>query len=235
MRWTVSPSRRGTPLVLPDLEVSQSHNRCVAAAAEWDVLLIGGGGVVGKSHVAQGLARRLGIDSLQADDVRLLLQRAVPASMEPALHFFLTADVRSVELTEALAAQDEIARYVSHKLEVVIAHHVATHRPLIIEGDAIVPELAATDSHAGQATGGRVRAIFIEEPDEAVVYRDLRKRARGNASEAAERLWARFHHAHGQELAESAHRYGIPVIAARPRRTLQARALDALSEQAATG
>lgn len=192
-------------------------------AGDWDVLLIGGGGAVGKTLVARRLARRLAINLLQADDVRLVLQRAVPSTTEPALHFFLTRDIERVELPEALSAQDVIGRYVSHKLEVVVAHHVATHSRLIIEGDAIVPELAATHGHAGDDTRGRVRAAFIEEPDLDSVSRALTQRGRGDASEPSQRRWAAFHHAHGELLAERARELGIPVIPARPWSSLPAR------------
>ncbi len=202
----------------------------MAASGDWDVLLIGGGGAVGKTHLASRLARRFSAGLLQADDVRLVLQRAVPTGVEPSLHFFLNADIAGIELDDALARQDEIARYVSHKLEAVVAHHVATRNRLIIEGDGILPELAALDIHAGLRTSGRVRAVFIEEADQDAVYRALHERDRGDALEAAERLWAHFHHGQGWRLAQEARRRGIPVVAARPRRSLPARVLQALSQ-----
>lgn len=195
----------------------------MATEPGWDVLLIGGGGSVGKTHVASRLARRFGADLLQADDVRLVLQRAVPPSAEPDLHFFLNIDIRTIEIGEALARQAWIARYVSDKLEVVVAHHVATRRRLVIEGDSITPEVGMLGEHAGRRTAGRVRAVFVHEVKLEKVVEALRLRKRAENSDETDRQWAAFHHAHGELLAERARQLGIPVVPARPRRSLAAR------------
>jgi len=195
----------------------------MATEPGWDVLLIGGGGSVGKTHAASRLARRFGAGFLQADDVRLVLQRAVPASTQPDLHFFLNSDIRTFEVEEALARQEWIGRFVSHKLEVVIAHHVATRQRLVIDGDSITPELGTLVSHAGRSTAGRVRAVFVHEPELERVFNALRLRQRAENSEETDRRWAAFHHAHGELLAERARELGMPVIPARPWGSLPAR------------
>jgi len=195
----------------------------MATEPGWDVLLIGGGGSVGKTRVASRLARRFGAGLLQADDLRLVLQRAVPASTEPHLHFFLYSDIRAVDIEEALARQEWIGRFVSDKLEVVIAHHVATRQRAVIEGDSITPELGTLETHAGLRTAGHVRAVFVHEPELERVFDALRVRERAENSEETDRRWAAFHHAHGELLAERARELGIPVIRARPWSSLPAR------------
>lgn len=195
----------------------------MATEPGWDVLLIGGGGSVGKTYVASRLARRSGGGLLQADDVRLVLQRALPASAEPDLHFFLNADIRAVPVREALLRQGWIGQFVSDKLEVVIAHHVATRQRLVIEGDSITPDLGTLEDHAGLRTAGRVRAVFVHEPEVERVFQALRSRQRVDSSEETDRSWAAFHHAHGELLAERARELGIAVIPARPWSSLPAR------------
>lgn len=193
----------------------------------WDVLLIGGGGGVGKTEVAVRIGARLATATLQADDIRLVLQRALPATATADLHFFLDADITAVELRDAVERQLSIGRFVSGMLEIVIRHHVSTRRRVIIEGDALLPELALQPSHAGLPTAGRIRAVFVEERDPERVLGALQQRRRGPAPEREQRHWAEFHHAHGRALADRARALGVPVVAASPRRNLAARIMSA--------
>ena len=50
---------------------------------DWKVLLIGGPSGVGKTTVAQHMARRLGISWAQADDFRLVLERETSPATYP--------------------------------------------------------------------------------------------------------------------------------------------------------
>lgn len=192
---------------------------------DWDVLLIGGGGAVGKTHVASRIGARFSASTMQADDVRLVLQRAIPATTNPGLHFFVAADIRNLDLADSIPRQLEIGRFVSEMLEIAIAHHVSTAQRLVIEGDAILPDLATQKRHAGISTKGRVRAVFIEEKDLDRVYAAQRERGRG--SDLDQRRWAAFHHEHGRVLADRARTLGVPVVPARPRHNLAARIRDA--------
>lgn len=194
---------------------------------DWDVLLIGGGGAVGKTHVASRIGARFTASTMQADDIRLVLQRAIPAATNPGLHFFVAADIRNLDLGDAIDRQLEIGRFVSEMLEVVIAHHVSTARRLVIEGDAILPDLATQKRHAGIPTKGRLRAVFVEEKDPDLVYAAQRERGRGSDSDENQRRWAAFHYEHGLVLADRARTLGVPVVPARPRHNLAARIRDA--------
>jgi 2-phosphoglycerate kinase len=192
----------------------------------WDVLLLGGGGGVGKTEAAQRLAQVYSspISVLQADDVRLVLQRAIPASNTPELHFFLDADIMRLDLDVAVQRQLAIGRYVSDKLEIVMRHHVETGYAVIIEGDSILPSLAAR-TDLPEMDG--VRAVFIEERDLEAVRSAMATRARGAVSTEELDRWARFHLAHGNVLVEEARALGLPVVQARPKTDLVARIRDA--------
>jgi hypothetical protein len=112
-------------------------------------------------------------------------------------------------------------------LEVVIAHHVGTAQRLVVEGDAILPDLATMTSHHGTDTGGRVRAVFIEEKDPESVYAALVERGRGSGDGENLRRWAAFQFEHGRALADRARKLRVPVVPARPRHDLGTRVRDA--------
>jgi len=119
----------------------------------------------------------------------------------------------------------------SRALEIVIAHHVATAVPLILEGDCLLPALAARRVFAGLEVGDQLRAVFIVEPDEAHLLKYTRTRTRGGfptltAAEQARRV--RVSWLYGRWLAEQAHRHGLPVVTAHPWATLHQRITTAV-------
>ena len=180
----------------------------------WQVLLIGGSSGTGKTVLAHRLARRFGVALTKVDDVRLALQRATTPQEQPDLHFFLaTPGVWQRPADELRDRLIEVGRAVSRTLEGVIAHHLATSYPLILEGDGIVPHLAAQPSIGGY-DAARVRSVFLSEPTEAGILANMRERGRGlEAHETAEQLQqARMNWLYGQWLAEEALRLGLPVL-----------------------
>jgi 2-phosphoglycerate kinase len=198
----------------------------------WDVLLIGGGGGTGKTTAAAQVAARVGAAFGQVDDFRLVLQRSLPPDVAPGLHFFLDRDVAPHMLADALAAQRAIANFMTHALEPVIAHHVETRLRLVLEGDAILPSLALQSRHAGIATLGRVAAVYLEEPDRAVIAANVRRRDCGFRALRREgkEAMVSLQHGHGAWLCEEARRVGVPVLPSRPWTTLAQRILLAVGE-----
>src|SRR5436309_11432347 len=113
---------------------------------DWTVLLIGGPSGAGKTHVAKHIGLHFGISWLQVDDLRLALQWShvtLPTNTK-ALYFFTeTPDVWQLppkHLCNSLIAVGEV---MSPAIEVVVASHVDTAVPIVIEGDGILPSLFA--------------------------------------------------------------------------------------------
>ncbi len=200
------------------------------AALPWSMLLIGGSSGCGKTVAASRIARELGIPHVQVDDFRLALQRATTPEQHPALHFFLaTGDVWRLPpelLAERLA---DVGRIMSHALEAVLAHHVDLDVPMVLEGDGLLPHLAVQPDVADVPAAGRVRAVFIHEPDEAALHEAMFARQRGveRASPGEQRTQARMSWLYGNWLRDQAERRGLPVVAARSWETLPARILAA--------
>jgi len=207
-----------------------------AASSPWTVLLIGGSSGTGKTTLARAIARAAGAAWIEADDFRLVLQRLTTPARQPELHAFLSGDVWSrppEELRDRFIAVGEI---VSNALEIVVANHVATDAPLVLEGDGIVPAMASLRTFAGLEVGDLVRAVVLIEPDEAVILRAMLDRGRGigRLTEPEQRAQARGSWLYGQWLRTQAERHGLPVVEARPWATLADRVRDIVDEPRTT-
>ena len=197
----------------------------------WKVLLIGGSSGVGKSIVTPQIARYFAAPCSQIDDFRLVLQRITTPDQQPTLHFFVgTEQVWHRSPEELCERLIEVGRVVSRNIEIVIAHHVATNTPLVLEGDGIMPALGAQCSFAGLETGDDVRSVFIFEPDEEILFTNMQGRGRGfqQHSMDEQRTQARLNWLYGKWLRQEAARYGLPVILSRPWNSLAERVIAAI-------
>lgn len=164
--------------------------------AGWRVLLIGGSSGVGKSTAAEALGRRLGVPWFQVDDLRLALQRSrprLPGGTEWALDYFDDPD-RWRDPEAARDALVAICDLLQPAVEIVAANHVAIRRPLVLEGDGIHPAVVERLEVRPAVERGLVRAVFLVEPEEAVVLANMRVRNREGSARPAESTpgWARL-------------------------------------------
>jgi 2-phosphoglycerate kinase len=122
-----------------------------------------------------------------------------------------------------------VAAIVSDALEIVVAHHVATALPVLIEGDTILPALAAQRTFAGLAVSSEVRAVFLVESDPAQLRQNTLDRSRGAEAMPARELEAHlsFSWQYGHWLAREAVALSLPVVQVRPYPTVLARTLRA--------
>ncbi|MDP9311782.1 MAG: hypothetical protein M3R24_13030 [Chloroflexota bacterium] len=190
--------------------------------------MIGGHSGVGKTTVAQHLARVLGTGLGHVDDFRLVLERLTTSVQQPALHALLTLEQSMIssptQLRDALIA---VARTMSYALEIVIANHVATNAPMVLEGDGLLPELAAQRVYADVDAAHSVRTIFLIEDDEQVLFHNMIARQRGleRLPVAVQRHRVHASWLYGQWLKTEAHHHNIPIVPPRPWHTLVNRVL----------
>ncbi|HEX3270275.1 MAG TPA: hypothetical protein VHR15_06475 [Ktedonobacterales bacterium] len=202
----------------------------------WRVLLLGGASGVGKTVLADKLARHYGVSLLLVDDVRLALQQVTTPEQQPALHYFLsTPDVWRQPEDELVAGFVGVTTALAPALGKIMSHHLTDGEPLIIEGDGIAPSLVGERSpvlpHIPDAVLMRdVRALFMDEPDESVIFANMRARGRGFERMLPEEQRANAHSAwrYGGWLREEAEKHHALVIPARPWETLFERALTLL-------
>jgi 2-phosphoglycerate kinase len=199
------------------------------AQLPWQVLLIGGASGTGKTIAAEVIGRQVGASWLQVDDLRLTLQFGGLLSPEqhPDLFYFLQLDdVRQVGAEILLDKLIAIAGLMAPAVGTVIGHHVATKKPVVVEGDGISPALAATER------GPAVRAVFLVETEEEVLHRNMFARGRGIAAERTPedqeqgRAWARLAWLYNRWLEREARQHGLLILSPRPYETLATRILE---------
>jgi len=95
----------------------------------------------------------------EVDDFRLVPERMTTPEQQPELHSLLALfDIESQPWSPPGAVCDaliKVAHIMSYALEIVVANHVATDTPTIIEGDRIVPAFAAQRVLANRDSGAR--------------------------------------------------------------------------------
>ena len=180
----------------------------------WDVLLIGGASGTGKTSVSYRIARHFGVGITEVDDFQQLLLKMTTPEQQPILHYWWTHpnpfEIPVEKMFENLVGNSEVLR---PGLEAVIANHLESHMPIVLEGDFILPALAAQTAFGDEANNGRVKGIFLIEPDEMQLRRNyqLREPEYGEQAKRARSSWL-----HSQWLMQEATRLGVPAIEARP-------------------
>ena len=172
----------------------------------WGVLVICGASGSGKSQVSYPLARRLGVSVLEMDDLVIAVKAATTPSQLPLLHYW---DTHPETRHWPAARIDELTAQVVDSLQpvfdAVIADHLDTGVRIILEGDYLLPSLAA--SHP------RVRGVVLHEPDVDQLVRNF---ARREPDAGEQRLRAQASALLDSRLVTAAAEHGIPVVTARP-------------------
>jgi 2-phosphoglycerate kinase len=210
----------------------------------WRLLLIGGSSGTGRGKVARALARHLGLSLLLVDDLRVALQEITQPGEQAGLHYFQTHPAvwqKSPEtLSDGLIA---VGNALARPLAVTIARHLLFKDagPLILEGDGIIPALAAQkmfpfapETHfafAPIAAGQAVRSIFLVEPDEAALARHMvasEMPTAGKLDAREQQTLARANWLYGQWIRRQADHYDLPVIEPQPWENVLERLLQAV-------
>ncbi|HEY0601651.1 MAG TPA: hypothetical protein VGD58_02010 [Herpetosiphonaceae bacterium] len=193
----------------------------------WDVLLIGGASGVGKTSVSYRLAQHYGVGITEVDDFQVILERMTTPEQQPILHYWRTHFDEAQRMSEdqQLAFMLKYSQVMATALELVIANHLASNAPIVLEGDFILPSLAAQAAYDAIPAAGRVRAIFIYEDDESQIGHNYRTREGAAQPKRARASWR-----HSEWLRQEAAQLGVPAIAARPWETVFQRIIATLAE-----
>ncbi len=193
----------------------------------WQVLLIGGASGVGKTSISYRLAQHYRIGITEVDDFQVILERMTSPEQYPVLHFWRAhpEETRRMDEDQQLDVMLRYSTVVCDALELVVANHLQSATPLVLEGDFILPALAARPFYAGTAADGLVRALFVYEQDEAQISDNYGRREGRPQPRRARASWR-----HSEWLRQEADRLGVPTLPARPWDTTFARALALLGE-----
>ncbi len=192
----------------------------------WEVLLIGGASGTGKTSVSYRIARHFGIGITEIDDFQVVLERMTTPEQQPILHYWDThPEAMQLPPKEIVKLSVAVAEVMMPAVEAVIANHLEARAPVVLEGDYLLPELAAQPVFTNIISNGRVRAVFLYEPDEAQITANYLQREpeAGDQSFRARVSWL-----YGEWLRLAAERLGVTVIHARPWETVFERVLEAI-------
>jgi 2-phosphoglycerate kinase len=193
----------------------------------WDVLLVGGAAGVGKTAVSYPLAHRHRAGLTEVDDIVEAIERLTTPEQQPVLHYWSTHpdETTSWSAERILEQHLAVANVLSPAVEAVVANHLRFGPPVVLEGDYLLPALAAQASFDEVPADGRVRAVFVHEPEESQVLANFLAREPDEGEQTGR---ARVSWLYGQWLAHQATALGLPVVTARPWETLLTRATDAI-------
>jgi 2-phosphoglycerate kinase len=186
----------------------------------WDVLLIGGGSGVGKTSVSYPIARRFGIALTEADDLFVAIEAITTPEQQPLLHFWRTnPEAPNLSAEEILEHHIAVCHAMAPAMRAVIKNHLETNMPVVIEGDYFLPDIlsGATD---------RVKGIFLDEPDEGQIRRNLLTREPDIdfPEQRARVSWLLC-----QRIREQCKDYDLPTIECRPWETVVERVIAAVA------
>lgn len=180
----------------------------------WDVLLIGGASGTGKTSMSYRIAKHFGLNLIEVDDFQMMLRTMTTPEQQPILHHWDTHpdpfSMPAEEMMQNLIASGEVMR---SGLDAVIANHLEANIPVVMEGDFILPALAAQEAFGDEANSGRVKGIFLIEPDEQQLVQNYlaREPEYGEQTKRARSSWL-----FGQWLTAECGRLGVPTVEARP-------------------
>lgn len=190
----------------------------------WQVLLLGGASGSGKTRVSYRLARHFNVGITEVDDFQIVLEQMTTPEGQPILHQCWHPDANRLPAERILELQIAAGETMTPALEAVVANHIETQTPIVLEGDYILPSLA---SRCRQRFGPKqVRAVFLYEPDET----QLRRNFAGRKLPTEEQIKrARVSFLYGRWLKEGAESQGDLVVEARPWESVLDRILDVVA------
>ena len=180
----------------------------------WQVLLLGGAAGTGKTSVSYRLAHYFRIGITEVDDFQVVLERMTTPEEQPVLHYWLLhPEAYELPATGIMELQIAVGQAMTPALEAVIANHLESCAPVVLEGDFILPALAAQPAFAGIPNGGQVRAVFLYEPDEAQLVSNFLQREPEHGPQVGR---AHVSWLYGLWLKQEAEQYGLVALPARP-------------------
>jgi 2-phosphoglycerate kinase len=184
----------------------------------WDVLIIGGASGTGKTSISYQLARDHGVGITEFDDIVEALKAMTTADQQPTLHYWDThPEAMSWTPQQIVDLTQSVCEDLHPAAEAVVANHLQTDMPVILEGDYVLPRLVTQSAFGDIPSAGRVRGVFLLEPDQGQIAANLRAREpdNGDMARRAHVSWLL-----GEMWRLECERFGVPMVTAQPWETL---------------
>jgi len=191
----------------------------------WDVLVIGGASGVGKTKISYPLAHEYGVGITEFDDVVEAVKAMTTPNQQPTLHYWDTYSQARAWTPEQIAAlTQQVWEELHPAAEAVVANHLDTDVPVVLEGDYLLPRLLTQPFFGDIPAAGRVQGVFLVD-DEEQIAANLRAREPDGGDMIAR---ARVSWLLGEALRLECQRLGVPALNAQPWQTLPERVRAAL-------
>lgn len=176
--------------------------------------MLGGPSGAGKTSVSYRLAHYFGVGITEVDDFQVILERMTTPAEQPVLHYWQTHPEAPHQSAEEMVKQlIATGQVMQPALEAVIANHLESQAPIVLEGDFILPALAALPSFAEGERTGKVKALFLYEESEEQLRQNF---LQWEPEEGIQEKRARVSWLYGQWLKEEAEHVGTLALPARP-------------------
>lgn len=186
----------------------------------WTVLLIGGVSGSGKSCFARELGRYYGVKVLELDDLKQAMKAVTTKETLPLLHYWSTGvDWRDIGVDGNVNWLIGVSKEMDSALKAVVEQHLEDNLPVIIEGDFIHPEFAASFDPS------LVKVMFLQEPEKEQLLANYSEREGGSLQDYRASIGIEY----GKWQAEQCKRLKIQMIKARPWDTAVDRAVECLT------
>ena len=189
----------------------------------WDVLLIGGASGTGKSSIAYSLARHFGVGITEVDDLHIVLETLTTPEQQPELHYWRTKpDDVEMTIEDIVNLHISVAKVMQPAIKAVIANHIETKMPIVLEGDYLLPELLADEK---VEFDDRVKAVFLYEDDEQQLASNFLSREPEEGEQSGRAMVSKQI---GDWLKRECAKYSVPIVASQPWDTVINRVLTAV-------
>ncbi len=180
--------------------------------------MLGGPSGAGKTSASYPLAKHFGVGITEIDDLYIAVKHLTTPVQQPVLHAWDSdPNALSLPAERILDMHISASRVLSPVIAAVIENHVETRTPIVLEGDYLLPEVLAQ-------TNDRVAGVFLYEPEETQILRNLalREPAGGYQAKRARVSWL-----FGQWLRDECGRLDLIALPPRPWDTLLHRIVEA--------
>ncbi len=181
----------------------------------WTVLLVGGSSGIGKSELTKALLNKYNAKVIEADDLCCAVNAMTTSENYPAINYwFGDEDWELISIQENVDWLCKVSGELESGLRAIINNHINQNNRVIIEGDFISAEFAASFDE-------KVKSIFIHEAVKTNIIENYLNREGGESQE----FRASISHEYGNRLKRDCQKYGLRLVSSRPFSTLLERAI----------
>ncbi len=191
---------------------------------DWTILVISGPVATGKTTVAEKLSIRYKIPYLGLDDVRIAMQQVACRNEYPEFYTLATnfTEIVSNTSTDSLIdAHKKVSKVVWKGLKIIIENHIKNNQKLIIEGDAVLPQLLKTFPKS------KVKALFLYDDEVELFNREI-ARKEASLTEDWYRKFIDWQEALGKQMVRDAKRNKYFIVKTSPINSFYSRVLAAI-------